>query len=77
MISRENDPNWHEACNPLIPNARGLVPNQSSTAANSKNCGMDYETEDFDWSSEENSNSRVNTDSGEDLDSKDDPDSNA
>ena len=26
MISRENDPNWYEACNPLIPNARGLVP---------------------------------------------------
>ncbi len=26
MISRENDPNWYEACNPLIPSARGLVP---------------------------------------------------
>ncbi|KAL2047037.1 hypothetical protein N7G274_001055 [Stereocaulon virgatum] len=26
VISRENDPNWYEACNPLIPNARGLVP---------------------------------------------------
>ena len=25
VISRENDPNWYEACNPLIPNARGLV----------------------------------------------------
>jgi len=26
VISRENDPNWYEACNPLIPSARGLVP---------------------------------------------------
>lgn len=26
MISRENDPSWYEACNPLIPDARGLVP---------------------------------------------------
>ena len=26
VISRENDTNWYEACNPLIPNARGLVP---------------------------------------------------
>lgn len=26
MISREDDPNWFEACNPLIPSARGLVP---------------------------------------------------
>lgn len=26
VISRENDPNWYEACNPLIPTARGLVP---------------------------------------------------
>lgn len=26
VISREDDPDWYEACNPLIPNARGLVP---------------------------------------------------
>ena len=26
MLSRENDPDWYEACNPLIPTARGLVP---------------------------------------------------
>ncbi|KAI4277525.1 MAG: hypothetical protein LQ337_001697 [Flavoplaca oasis] len=26
VISRENDDDWYEACNPLIPNARGLVP---------------------------------------------------
>ena len=26
MISREEDQNWYEACNPLIPSARGLVP---------------------------------------------------
>lgn len=26
VISRENDPDWYEACNPLIPDARGLVP---------------------------------------------------
>ncbi|MCJ1354441.1 MAG: bud emergence protein 1 [Icmadophila ericetorum] len=26
VISREEDTNWYEACNPLIPNARGLVP---------------------------------------------------
>jgi bud emergence protein 1 len=26
VISRENDPSWYEACNPLIPSARGLVP---------------------------------------------------
>lgn len=26
VISREDDPEWYEACNPLIPNARGLVP---------------------------------------------------
>ncbi|KAL8681592.1 MAG: hypothetical protein Q9186_002332 [Xanthomendoza sp. 1 TL-2023] len=26
VISRENDNDWYEACNPLIPNARGLVP---------------------------------------------------
>ncbi|KAL8703962.1 MAG: hypothetical protein Q9201_002863 [Fulgogasparrea decipioides] len=26
VISRENDTDWYEACNPLIPNARGLVP---------------------------------------------------
>lgn len=26
VINRENDPDWYEACNPLIPNARGLVP---------------------------------------------------
>ena len=26
VISRENDENWYEACNPLIPSARGLVP---------------------------------------------------
>ena len=26
MISREDDPAWYEACNPLIPSARGLVP---------------------------------------------------
>ncbi|KAK2739583.1 bud emergence protein 1 [Myotisia sp. PD_48] len=26
VISREDDPNWYEACNPLHPNARGLVP---------------------------------------------------
>ena len=26
VISRENDSDWYEACNPLIPNARGLVP---------------------------------------------------
>lgn len=26
MISREDDSDWYEACNPLIPDARGLVP---------------------------------------------------
>ena len=26
VISREDDPNWYEACNPLYPTARGLVP---------------------------------------------------
>ncbi|KAI9891267.1 MAG: bud emergence protein 1 [Vezdaea aestivalis] len=26
VIGRENDPNWYEACNPSMPNARGLVP---------------------------------------------------
>ncbi|KAI9821228.1 MAG: bud emergence protein 1 [Pycnora praestabilis] len=26
VISREDDPNWYEACNPTVPNARGLVP---------------------------------------------------
>jgi bud emergence protein 1 len=26
VISREDDPEWYEACNPLLPNARGLVP---------------------------------------------------
>ncbi|KAK2861418.1 hypothetical protein FQN49_004212, partial [Arthroderma sp. PD_2] len=26
VISREDDLNWYEACNPLFPNARGLVP---------------------------------------------------
>ena len=26
MISREDDNDWYEACNPLIPSARGLVP---------------------------------------------------
>ena len=26
VISRENDPNWYEACNPLMQDARGLVP---------------------------------------------------
>lgn len=26
VISREDDPDWYEACNPLFPNARGLVP---------------------------------------------------
>ncbi|KAL9613609.1 MAG: hypothetical protein Q9167_001836 [Letrouitia subvulpina] len=26
VISREHDTDWYEACNPLIPNARGLVP---------------------------------------------------
>ena len=26
VISRENDTDWYEACNPLLPNARGLVP---------------------------------------------------
>lgn len=26
VISQEDDPYWYEACNPLIPNARGLVP---------------------------------------------------
>ena len=26
VISRENDKDWYEACNPLIPTARGLVP---------------------------------------------------
>ena len=26
VISRENDNDWYEACNPLIPSARGLVP---------------------------------------------------
>ncbi len=28
MIGRENDPDWYEACNPSMPNARGLVPVQ-------------------------------------------------
>ncbi len=26
VISREDDQSWYEACNPLIPSARGLVP---------------------------------------------------
>lgn len=26
VISREDDSDWYEACNPLIPDARGLVP---------------------------------------------------
>lgn len=26
VISREDDTDWYEACNPLIPSARGLVP---------------------------------------------------
>ncbi|MCJ1415861.1 bud emergence protein 1 [Xylographa parallela] len=26
VISREDDQQWYEACNPLVPNARGLVP---------------------------------------------------
>ncbi|CAK7199683.1 bud emergence protein 1 [Sporothrix eucalyptigena] len=26
VISRENDPDWYEACNPALPDARGLVP---------------------------------------------------
>ena len=26
VISREDDDDWYEACNPLIPSARGLVP---------------------------------------------------
>ncbi|KAG5204572.1 MAP kinase activator [Trichophyton interdigitale] len=26
VISREDDQHWYEACNPLFPNARGLVP---------------------------------------------------
>ncbi|KAI9798055.1 MAG: hypothetical protein M1825_005654 [Sarcosagium campestre] len=26
VIGRENDPDWYEACNPSMPNARGLVP---------------------------------------------------
>lgn len=26
VISREDDTSWYEACNPLIPSARGLVP---------------------------------------------------
>jgi len=26
VLSREDDPNWYEACNPTIPTARGLVP---------------------------------------------------
>lgn len=26
VIARENEPDWYEACNPLIPAARGLVP---------------------------------------------------
>ncbi|MCJ1313545.1 bud emergence protein 1 [Agyrium rufum] len=26
VISREDDRDWYEACNPLLPNARGLVP---------------------------------------------------
>ena len=26
VISKENDDDWYEACNPLIPSARGLVP---------------------------------------------------
>lgn len=26
VIGREDDPDWYEACNPLIPSARGLVP---------------------------------------------------
>jgi bud emergence protein 1 len=26
VISREDDSDWYEACNPLIPSARGLVP---------------------------------------------------
>ncbi|SPQ25464.1 6cce348a-7fe2-456a-94f1-87003d461e17 [Thermothielavioides terrestris] len=26
VIGRENDPDWYEACNPAVPDARGLVP---------------------------------------------------
>lgn len=26
VLSREDDSDWYEACNPLVPNARGLVP---------------------------------------------------
>ncbi|EGZ73039.1 hypothetical protein NEUTE2DRAFT_156590 [Neurospora tetrasperma FGSC 2509] len=26
VIGRENDPEWYEACNPALPDARGLVP---------------------------------------------------
>ncbi|KAL1843075.1 hypothetical protein VTJ49DRAFT_3210 [Mycothermus thermophilus] len=26
VIGRENDPEWYEACNPAVPDARGLVP---------------------------------------------------
>ncbi|KAI0132625.1 scd2/ral3 [Xylariales sp. AK1849] len=26
VIGRENDPDWYEACNPALPDARGLVP---------------------------------------------------
>lgn len=26
MISREDDAEWYEACNPLVPSAKGLVP---------------------------------------------------
>lgn len=26
VISRENDPEWYDACNPALPDARGLVP---------------------------------------------------
>lgn len=28
VIGQENDPDWYEACNPSMPNARGLVPVQ-------------------------------------------------
>ncbi|KAL1901179.1 bud emergence protein 1 [Ceratocystis pirilliformis] len=26
VIGRENDPDWYEACNPAVPDARGIVP---------------------------------------------------
>lgn len=56
VLSRENDTEWYEACNPTIPTARGLVPvayfevigktqreSGNSTHARSKSGGKSYQ----------------------------------